>query len=101
MVICIYWVIRDLLALDLLGALAYVGMFFFMGFLALAWLVGGEEILLDDQARGRVRARAFWGGLRGLSVRAVARDRVAKGEAEDVQLGDRSRGLTARSGDAT
>ena len=88
MVICIYWVIRDLLALDLLGALAYVGMFFFMGFLALVWLVSGEEILLDDQARGRVRARAFWGGLRGLSVGAVARDDGPKGEPEDAELGD-------------
>jgi hypothetical protein len=91
MVICIYWVVRDLLALDLLGALAYVGMFFFMGFLARVWLVSGEEILLDDQARGRVRARAFWGGLRGLSVRAVARDRVAKGAPEDAELRDSHR----------
>ena len=85
---CIYWVVHDLIALDLVGALEWVGLFFFLGFLAIAWLVSGEEILLDDQARGRVRTRAFWGSLKGIPGRAVARDRVAKGEAEDVAMGD-------------
>ncbi len=86
---CIYWVIHDLIALDLRGCVG-VGRACSSSWDSslIAWLVSGEEILLDDQARGRVRTRAFWGSLKGHSVRAVARDRVANGEAEDVAIGD-------------
>ena len=101
MVICIYWVVRDLLALDLLGALAYVGMFFFMGFLALAWLVSGEEILLDDQARGRVQGAGLLGRPQGSFGPGGGKGSRGEGRSRGRSTRRSSRGLTARSGDAS
>jgi len=62
----IYWVVRDLLELDLLGALAWVGLSIFLGALGLFWWFAGEEIGLGEDAEHRQRARAFWAAAKGL-----------------------------------
>jgi hypothetical protein len=61
-VIALYWAVRDVLELDLLGALVWVGMAVFIGLLGIFyWSYGSAYMLEEDAARAsnveRVRRR--------------------------------------------
>ena len=65
----LYWVIRELLELDLLGVLAWIGLALFLGVLGLVWWYAGEEIGLDEAARHRRYSAQFWRGVKGAGRR--------------------------------
>lgn len=65
----LYWAVRDLLELDLLGALAWIGLGLFCGVLGLGWWYAGEETGLDEAAHHRQFSRQFWRGLKGMGRR--------------------------------
>ena len=56
----LFWAVRYALALDLLAALAWVGLSVFLGLLGLLWWFGGEQVQLDEQAEARWKSRRFW-----------------------------------------
>ena len=59
------WVVRELLELDVLGALAWLGLGCFLGIIGLGWWFAGEEIGLEEEAQHRRRAARFWAAVKG------------------------------------
>lgn len=65
----LYNVVRDLSELDLIGALLWIGIALFVGFLAAAWWFMGDDIGLDEAARHRRYSARFWRAARRLGQR--------------------------------
>ena len=59
------WVVRELVELDFLGALAWLGLGCFLGTIGLGWWFAGEEIGLEEDAHNRLRAARFWAAVKG------------------------------------
>lgn len=53
----ILWAVLDVLALDLLGALAWVGLSLFLGLLGLFWWSYGEQYMLAEDSGNQVKAK--------------------------------------------
>ena len=53
----ILWAVHDVLALDLLGALAWVGLSLFVGLLGLFWWSYGEQYMLAEDSANQVKAK--------------------------------------------
>lgn len=53
----LFWAVQHALALDLLGALGWVGLSLFTGFLGLVWWSYGEEEMLRREAVNRSKGR--------------------------------------------
>lgn len=55
----LFWAVRDALELDLLRALAWVGLAAFCAVLGLGWWIAGEDTMLGEEAANRSKARRF------------------------------------------
>ena len=55
----LFWAVHDVLELDLLRALAWVGLGAFCAVFGLGWWIAGEETMLEEEAANRSTARRF------------------------------------------
>lgn len=62
----LYNVVREVVELDLLGALMWLGLALFTAALAAIWWLVGENIGLEEDARRRIASVRFWRAVKGL-----------------------------------
>lgn len=65
----LFWAVRDALELDLLRALAWVGLAAFCAVIGVGWWIAGGDTMLGEEAANRSKARRFRRALSSITRR--------------------------------